>query len=214
MSPTDISIKNQYTYFWDKPRMLIIVQRNATIYSLFIAANRSTCSGWWHYPSSREHITVFTVSGTGRSVWAASSRYRGWIEAESLSNNEQNQDVPSWAGSGCSILILLASSQQTCMTYTIAVCTVKNSLWWTEELSEACRVSFQNKVEKLVHPVVFIIRIKHDSINICNTGQGETQHTKYKRLKLAVVDVRASTYPVLQNLDTLYKLSVCTIINA
>jgi len=31
------------------------------------------------------------------------------------------------AGSGCSILILPASSQQTCMTNTIAVCTVKNS---------------------------------------------------------------------------------------
>jgi len=46
-------------------------------------------------------------------------------------------------GSGCSILILLASCQQICMTYTIAVCSVKNSWWWTEELSEACRVSFQ-----------------------------------------------------------------------
>jgi len=42
-----------------------------------------------------------------------------------------------------SILILLASCQQTCMTYTIAVCTVKNSWWWTEELSEICRVSFR-----------------------------------------------------------------------
>ena len=30
-----------------------------------------------------------------------------------------------------------------CMTYTIAVCTVKNSWWWTEELSEICRVLFQ-----------------------------------------------------------------------
>jgi len=29
------------------------------------------------------------------------------------------------------------------MTCTIAVCTVKNSWWWTEELSETCRVSFQ-----------------------------------------------------------------------
>jgi hypothetical protein len=35
------------------------------------------------------------------------------------------------------------SCQQTCMTYTIAVCTVKNSWWWTEELSETCRVSFR-----------------------------------------------------------------------
>jgi len=38
---------------------------------------------------------------------------------------------------------LLTSCQQTCMTYTIAVCTVKNSRWWIEELSETCRVSFQ-----------------------------------------------------------------------
>jgi len=29
------------------------------------------------------------------------------------------------------------------MTYTIAVCTVKNSWWWTEEFFETCRVSFQ-----------------------------------------------------------------------
>ena len=43
-----------------------------------------------------------------------------------------------------SILILLASCQQTCMTYAyiIAVCAVKNSWWWTEELSETCRISF------------------------------------------------------------------------
>jgi len=43
---------------------------------------------------------------------------------------KQDQDV--------SILILLASCQKTCMTYTIVVCTVKNSWWWTGELSETC----------------------------------------------------------------------------
>ena len=32
----------------------------------------------------------------------------------------------------------------------------------------------------------------HKSINICNIGQGEAQHTKYKRLKLAAVNVRSS----------------------
>jgi hypothetical protein len=41
------------------------------------------------------------------------------------------------------ILILLASCQKTCMTYNIAVRTVENSWWWTEELSKARRVSFQ-----------------------------------------------------------------------
>jgi hypothetical protein len=62
------------------------------------------------------------------------------------------------AGSGWNILILLASCLQTCMTYTNAVCTVNNSWWWTEELSETCRVSSENKFEKLVDLVGFIIR--------------------------------------------------------
>jgi len=48
-----------------------------------------------------------------------------------------------------------------CMTYTIAVCTVQNSWWWTEELSETCRVLFKNKLEKLAQLVGFIIRIYH-----------------------------------------------------
>ena len=47
--------------------------------------------------------------------------------------------------------ILLASCQQTCMTHTNGVFTVKNPWWWTEELSETRRVSFQNKFEKLMH---------------------------------------------------------------
>ena len=57
-----------------------------------------------------------------------------------------------------SSLILLACCLKTCMTYTVAVCTVKNTWWWTEELSETCRVSFQNKFQKLVHIVGLIIR--------------------------------------------------------
>jgi len=59
------------------------------------------------------------------------------------------------------VLILLTSCQQTCITHTIAMCTVKNSWWWTEELSEICRVLFQNKFQKLVHLVSFIIRIQY-----------------------------------------------------
>jgi len=55
-------------------------------------------------------------------------------------------------------MLLLASCQQTCMTFTIAVCTVKNSWWWAEKLSETCRVSFQYKCENLAHLVDFIVR--------------------------------------------------------
>ena len=67
------------------------------------------------------------------------------------------------------------SSQQICMTHNIAVCTAINSWWWTEELSETCRILFQNKFEKLEHLVGLIIRIYHDARsperqNICSKG--------------------------------------------
>jgi len=81
----------------------------------------STCFGQFLCPSSG----VFHC--THSKQWYMSYRF-----ADSLR-----------AGSGCSILILLASCQQTCMTYTIAVCTVKNPWWWTEEMSKTCRVPFQ-----------------------------------------------------------------------
>jgi hypothetical protein len=47
--------------------------------------------------------------------------------------------------------------------YDIYHCCVysENSWWWTEELSEKCRVSIQNKFQKLVHHDDFIIRIMH-----------------------------------------------------
>jgi hypothetical protein len=44
-----------------------------------------------------------------------------------------------------------------------------NSWWWTEELSETCTVSCQNKFLKLVHLVGFIIKkfvTMHDHTNV------------------------------------------------
>jgi hypothetical protein len=45
----------------------------------------------------------------------------------------------------------------------IAVYTVLDSWWRSENLSETCRVIYQNKFQKLVHLVGFIIRIYHDA---------------------------------------------------
>jgi len=47
------------------------------------------------------------------------------------------------------ILILREICLQTCMTYTIAVCTVKNSRLCTEEMSKTCTLSFQSKIVKI-----------------------------------------------------------------
>jgi len=58
-----------------------------------------------------------------------------------------------------SILALLESCLQTCMTYTIAECTVNKLLMMDRgKQSETCRVSCQNKFVKLVHLVGFIIK--------------------------------------------------------
>ena len=65
------------------------------------------------------------------------------------------------AGSGQTILILFASCQQTCMTYTIAVCTVKNSV--QRNCPKHVEFYSKNKFEKLVHLVGFIIRIYPDA---------------------------------------------------
>jgi len=51
-----------------------------------------------------------------------------------------------------------------------------NSWWWTEELSEACRVSCQNKFVKLVHLVGFIIKKLHRTccVRLCFNKHSES----------------------------------------
>ena len=43
-----------------------------------------------------------------------------------------------------------------------------NSWWWTDELSEICRVSWQNKFVKLVHLVGFITKKNCKEVFLCN----------------------------------------------
>jgi len=101
---------------------LIIKPSRCTNFSNLFLEWNSTCFGQFLHPSSgNSHCT----------------HSNGICHTGLLTACEQDQD------GALSILILYASCQQTCMTYTIAVCTVRNSWWWTEELSETCRVSFQ-----------------------------------------------------------------------
>ena len=87
------------------------------------------------------HMSYSLQAGSGYSILI--------LLASCQKNCKQDQDVPSWfclqaVRKTCmTYVIQLASCPQTCMTYAIAECLVKNSCWWTEELSETCRVSFQ-----------------------------------------------------------------------
>ena len=65
------------------------------------------------------------------------------------------------AGSGRNVLILLASCQQTGMTYTIAVYSEKTPVDGHRNCPKHVEFYSKDKFEKLVHLVGFIIRIYH-----------------------------------------------------
>jgi hypothetical protein len=99
---------------------LIIKPTGCTNFSNLFWKWKSTCFGQFLCPSSGViHCTL--SNDICRKVFVDSFR----------------------AGSEYSILILLLESYlQTCLTCSIAACTVNNSWWWAEELSETRRISF------------------------------------------------------------------------
>jgi hypothetical protein len=55
----------------------IYIQQDATLHSLFISGNCSTCFGWYFHPSSGAHTTVSTASGICHNTVTATCRYGG-----------------------------------------------------------------------------------------------------------------------------------------
>jgi len=62
----------------------ITIQKDATIYSLFITVNCSTWFGWYLHPSSRVHITVSDVIETV----TATCREHDWTGAHAGGSND------------------------------------------------------------------------------------------------------------------------------
>jgi hypothetical protein len=58
--------------------ILIYIQQDATLHSLFISGNCCTFFGWYHHPSSGAHTTVSTASGICHTVTAI-CHYRGRV---------------------------------------------------------------------------------------------------------------------------------------
>jgi hypothetical protein len=56
----------------------IYIQQDATLHSLFISGNCSTCFGWYFHPSSGAHTTVSTAPGICHTVTAI-CRYCGRV---------------------------------------------------------------------------------------------------------------------------------------
>ena len=51
-----------------RKNILLYIQQDATLHSLFISGNFSTCFGWYLHPSSGAHTTIY-------SIWYLSHRY-------------------------------------------------------------------------------------------------------------------------------------------
>jgi len=56
----------------------IYIQQDATLHSLFISGNCSTCFGWYFHPSSGAHTTVSTASGICGTVIFVCAPDDGW----------------------------------------------------------------------------------------------------------------------------------------
>ena len=56
----------------------VYIQQDATLHSLFISGNCSTCFGRYLHPSSGAHTTLSTATGTCQTG-SATCRYRGRV---------------------------------------------------------------------------------------------------------------------------------------
>ena len=63
---------------WAPNSIPIYIQQDATLHSLFISGNCSTCFGWYFHPSSGANTTVSTASGICHTVTSI-CRYRGRV---------------------------------------------------------------------------------------------------------------------------------------
>jgi hypothetical protein len=75
--PWDILVFNVYGSVHRK-NIPVCIQQDATLHSLFISGNCSTCFGWYFHPSSGAHTTISTASGICHTV-TATCRFRGGV---------------------------------------------------------------------------------------------------------------------------------------
>ena len=100
----------------------------------------------WKYTCFRQ----FLCSSSGVYSLYIRQWYMSYRFEESFRKGPGWNRVPSWS---CSKAIYK-------LLWHIPLLSVQwiNSWWWTEELSETCRISWQNKFVKLVHIVGFITK--------------------------------------------------------
>ena len=116
----------------------IYIQQDATLHSLFISGNCSTCFGWYLHPSSVTHTTVSTTSGTCQTV-TATCHYRGRVGTalQLLLPATIMEELELQSSSNSSTIVAGSSNGLTsarCCRYSCM-----RSWWWVEISPETCR---------------------------------------------------------------------------
>jgi hypothetical protein len=108
----------------------IYIQQNASLHSLFIFGNCSTCFGWYFHPSSGAHTTVSTAPGICHNVTAI-CRYRGRVGT--------GLSVLWVAYATHSTLTIAADSSNGVTNTSCCRYSCMRSWWWVEVPPEICR---------------------------------------------------------------------------
>jgi hypothetical protein len=87
---------------WAPNSIPIYIQEDATLHSLFLPGNCSTCFGWYFYASSGAHTPISAASGICHTVTAI-CRYRGRV------------------GTGLSVLWVVYATHSTLKLYTACI---------------------------------------------------------------------------------------------
>ena len=126
----------------------IYVQQDATVHSLFISGNCSTCFRWYLHPSSGAHTTVSTAFGICHTV-TPNCRYCGRV-GTGLSVRQHTQT------SSNSSTIAASSSNGVTKTRRCSY-SCMCSWWWVEVLAETRRaVSRKNEQCKFASCLIYI----------------------------------------------------------
>jgi hypothetical protein len=116
---------------WASNSIPIYIQKDATLHSLFISGNCSTCFGWYFHSSSAAHTTVSTASGICHTV-PAICLFRFECAVGGVRHPQHTQ-----TGSNSSTIEADSSNGMTntrCCRYSYM-----RFWWWVEVPPETCR---------------------------------------------------------------------------
>jgi hypothetical protein len=156
------------------------IQQDATLHSLFISGNCSTCFGWYFHPSSGAHTTVSTAPDICHTVTAI-CRYRGRV------------------GTGLSVLWV---AYEVCASAVVMLDTASSEVVWRVLATHSIR-QFPLHFPSLASQCAITFQLDY---TCCYRGWDGTINSSYEQVIPTLQPTRCTCY---LKLFILVKLSTC-----